>query len=107
MIEQAIVHLPELVKDFDRPVFIYLVHLSSRSKSSRFSVTPLCPLGHPCGTGITVTVIGPLSLPSRRSRKNSVISTVIVWGSWGGGQRSNASCAPLGTSQCSSSPKHP
>src|SRR5215213_2762398 len=29
MIEQSIVHLPELVKDIDRPVSIYLVHLSS------------------------------------------------------------------------------
>jgi hypothetical protein len=28
MIEQSIVHLPELVKDIDRPVSIYLVHLS-------------------------------------------------------------------------------
>jgi hypothetical protein len=29
MIEQSIVHLPELVKDIERPVSIYLVHLSS------------------------------------------------------------------------------
>jgi hypothetical protein len=29
MIEQSIVHLPDLVKDFDRPVSIYLVYLSS------------------------------------------------------------------------------
>jgi hypothetical protein len=29
MIEQSIVHLPNLVKEFDRPVSIYLVHLSS------------------------------------------------------------------------------
>src|SRR5918994_3138237 len=29
MIEQSIVHLPELVKDIDRPVSNYLVHLSS------------------------------------------------------------------------------
>jgi hypothetical protein len=28
MIEQSIVHLPELVKDIDRPVSNYLVHLS-------------------------------------------------------------------------------
>jgi hypothetical protein len=28
MIEQSIVRLPELVKDIDRPVSIYLVHLS-------------------------------------------------------------------------------
>jgi hypothetical protein len=28
MIEQSIVHLPELVKDIERPVSIYLVHLS-------------------------------------------------------------------------------
>ena len=28
MIEQSIVHLPELVKEIDRPVSIYLVHLS-------------------------------------------------------------------------------
>jgi len=28
MIEQSHIHLPELVKDIDRPVFIYLVHLS-------------------------------------------------------------------------------
>ena len=31
MIEQSIVHLPELVKDIDRPVSNYLVHLSSHS----------------------------------------------------------------------------
>jgi hypothetical protein len=31
MIEQSIVHLPELVKEIDRPVSIYLVHLSSDS----------------------------------------------------------------------------
>jgi hypothetical protein len=29
MIEQSTVHLPELLKDIDRPVSIYLVHLSS------------------------------------------------------------------------------
>src|SRR5215210_4775832 len=29
MIEQSIVHLRELVKDIDRPVYIYLAHLSS------------------------------------------------------------------------------
>jgi hypothetical protein len=29
MIEQSTGHLPELVKDIDRPVSIYLVHLSS------------------------------------------------------------------------------
>src|SRR5918994_1596560 len=29
MIEQSIVHLPELVKDIERPMSIYLVHLSS------------------------------------------------------------------------------
>ena len=29
MIEQSIVHLPELVRDIERPVSIYLVHLSS------------------------------------------------------------------------------
>jgi hypothetical protein len=29
MIEQSIVHLPELGKDIDRSVSIYLVHLSS------------------------------------------------------------------------------
>src|SRR5918994_357385 len=29
MIEQSIVRLPELVKDIERPVSIYLVHLSS------------------------------------------------------------------------------
>ena len=32
MIEQSIVHLPELVKDIDRPVSIYLVHLSEMLK---------------------------------------------------------------------------
>ena len=31
MIEQSIVHLPELVKDIERPVSIYLVHLSRRT----------------------------------------------------------------------------
>ena len=31
MIERSIVHLPNLVKDIDRPVSIYLVHLSSIS----------------------------------------------------------------------------
>src|SRR5215211_7575238 len=29
MIEQSIVHLPDLIKDIDRPVSIYLMHLSS------------------------------------------------------------------------------
>jgi hypothetical protein len=33
MIEQSIVHLPELVKDIERPVSIYLVHLSRRESS--------------------------------------------------------------------------
>src|SRR5215213_5968966 len=28
MIEQSIVHLPDLIKDIDRPVSIYLMHLS-------------------------------------------------------------------------------
>jgi hypothetical protein len=28
MTEQSLIHLPELVKDIDRPMFIYLVHLS-------------------------------------------------------------------------------
>jgi hypothetical protein len=32
MIEQSIVHLSELVKDIDRPVSIYLVHLSSSER---------------------------------------------------------------------------
>jgi hypothetical protein len=32
MIEQSIVHLPELVKDIERPVSIYLVHLSRASQ---------------------------------------------------------------------------
>jgi hypothetical protein len=32
MIEQSIVHLPELVKDIERPVSIYLVHLSSQHR---------------------------------------------------------------------------
>src|SRR5215203_2280861 len=35
MIEQSIVHLPELVKDIDRPVSNYLVHLSRYSCSIR------------------------------------------------------------------------
>src|SRR5215203_3651004 len=34
MIEQSIVHLPELVKDIDRPVSNYLVHLSSTNGHS-------------------------------------------------------------------------
>jgi len=39
MIEQSIVHLPELVKDIDRPVSIYLVHLSRCSKRDASSIT--------------------------------------------------------------------
>src|SRR5215213_4175737 len=34
MIEQSSVHLPELVKAIGQPVSIYLVHLSSASRSS-------------------------------------------------------------------------
>jgi hypothetical protein len=41
MIEQSIVHLPELVKDIDRPVSIYLVHLS-RGVISRTSENTPC-----------------------------------------------------------------
>jgi hypothetical protein len=33
MIEQSIVHLPELAKDIEQPVSIYLVHLSSPSRA--------------------------------------------------------------------------
>jgi hypothetical protein len=42
MIEQSIVHLPELVKDIDWPVFIYLVQLSSsRIKCQEGFLEPL------------------------------------------------------------------
>src|SRR5215211_5175396 len=34
MIEQSIVHLPDLIKDIDRPVSIYLMHLSSDTPSA-------------------------------------------------------------------------
>src|SRR5215207_6539264 len=43
MIEQSIVHLPELVKDIDRPVSNYLVHLSS----SRFGARSTLLNPHP------------------------------------------------------------
>jgi hypothetical protein len=56
MIEQSIVHLPELVKDIDRPVSIYLVHLSRQRQrgaavytSCRFILRPRTPGGGPCG----------------------------------------------------------
>jgi hypothetical protein len=42
MIEQSIVHLPELVKDIDRPVSNYLVHLSSMWRPG-ISPRPLLP----------------------------------------------------------------
>src|SRR5215211_3458574 len=35
MIEQSIVHLPDLIKDIDRPVSIYLMHLSSTEHAPR------------------------------------------------------------------------
>src|SRR5829696_8615875 len=41
MIEQSIVHLPELVKDIDRPVSNYLVHLSSPSNLSALRLATL------------------------------------------------------------------
>jgi hypothetical protein len=50
MIEQSIVHLPELVKDIERPVSIYLVHLSrGRYCRSSTSMTPTDVIGYLLG----------------------------------------------------------
>src|SRR5215203_2397924 len=64
MIEQSIVHLPELVKDIDRPVSNYLVHLSRLS----LAIVP-----RPC-LGLVTVCKGPVRIRSRarlrRSGKN-------------------------------------
>src|SRR5688500_19074030 len=44
MIEQSIVHLPELVKDIERPVSIYLVHLSRVACRPNYPVVPRNPV---------------------------------------------------------------
>jgi hypothetical protein len=44
MIEQSIVHLPELVKDTERPVSIYLVHLSRVACRPNHPVVPRNPV---------------------------------------------------------------
>src|SRR5215207_4801073 len=63
MIEQSIVHLPELVKDIDRPVSNYLVHLSSMrceiGRSCRISM-PKNP--HRSGATMIVDRYDPVNL---------------------------------------------
>jgi hypothetical protein len=55
MIEQSTVHLPELLKDIDRPVSIYLVHLSRRGVRN-----PHLSLRHKLYTSKYAGVLGSL-----------------------------------------------
>jgi len=73
MIEQSIVHLPDLIKDIDRPVSIYLMHLSSSADIT--TRTRREPLGQSLGQYALVS----LQLKQASVDARSLITRLDRW----------------------------
>jgi hypothetical protein len=72
MIEQSIVHLPELVKDIYRPVCIYLVHLSRPLEANLAARTRGC--------GLVLVGVGAEHLADAAGGKVELVRWLLVAG---------------------------